>query len=169
LVTDGLPGIALAIEPGERGIMKRSPTNPKAGIFSRGLGTQIIWIGILMGLVSLIVGYDFWRDNENGPWQTMVFTTLVLSQMGNALALRSNYDSIFRIGLFSNKTMILAVLLTFVLQLLLIYFPPFQRVFNTQSLSILELLICLAASGVVFVILEFVKFFRRQRISKNAI
>ncbi len=56
LVTDGLPGLALAVEPGERGVMKRSPFKPTESVFSRGIGLEIIWIGILMGLVSLGTG-----------------------------------------------------------------------------------------------------------------
>ncbi|MFN2187914.1 MAG: cation transporting ATPase C-terminal domain-containing protein, partial [Candidatus Promineifilaceae bacterium] len=162
LVTDGLPGLALAVEQGESGVMKRSPFGPKESVFSRGIGTQIIWIGILMGAVSIVIGriaYDY----EGVPWQTMVFTTLVLSQMGNALAIRSSRDSLFSIGIFSNRLMVLAVLLTFALQLMLIYIPLFQGVFKTEPLTIPQLLICLGASAIVFVILELYKWVLRLR------
>lgn len=163
LITDGLPGLALAEEKGERGIMERSPFNPKESIFSRGLGSQIIWIGILLGIVSLGVGIIYWLNDPNGPWQTMIFTTLVLAQMGNALATRSNRDSLFRIGLFSNRLMVGAVMLGFVLQLLLIYVPVFQSVFKTQPLSMQDLFICLIASAVVFVVVELSKLVKRRR------
>jgi Ca2+-transporting ATPase len=163
LITDGLPGLALAEEKGERGIMERSPFNPKESIFSRGLGSQIIWIGILLGIVSLGVGMIYWLNDPNGPWQTMIFTTLVLAQMGNALATRSSRDSLFRIGLFSNRLMVGAVMLGFVLQLLLIYVPVFQTVFKTQSLSMQDLFVCLIASAVVFVVLELSKLVKRRR------
>jgi len=163
LITDGLPGLALAEEKGERGIMERSPFNPKESIFSRGLGSQIIWIGILLGIVSLGVGMIYWLNDPNGPWQTMIFTTLVLAQMGNALATRSSRDSLFRIGLFSNRLMVGAVMLGFVLQLLLIYVPVFQTVFKTQPLSMQDLFICLIASAVVFVVLELSKLVKRRR------
>ena len=163
LITDGLPGLALAEEKGERGIMERSPFNPKESIFSRGLGSQIIWIGILLGIVSLGVGMIYWLNDPNGPWQTMIFTTLVLAQMGNALATRSSRDSLFRIGLFSNRLMVGAVMLGFVLQLLLIYVPIFQTVFKTQPLSMQDLFICLIASAVVFVVLELSKLVKRRR------
>jgi Ca2+-transporting ATPase len=163
LVTDGLPGLALAVEPAERGVMKRPPFDPKKGIFSDGLGAQIIWVGILMGLVSLAVGYISWRIDPDGPWRTMVFTTLTLSQMGNALATRSSRDSLFKIGLFSNRLMVGAVLLTLVLQLLLIYVPVLQSVFSTEALTAQQLLICLLTSAVVFVILEIYKWFVRRR------
>jgi P-type Ca2+ transporter type 2C len=163
LVTDGLPGLALAVEDSERGIMKRSPFHPKESIFSRGMGKQILWIGFLMGLVSLGIGYVYWLQDPNGPWQTMVFTTLTLAQMGNALAIRSNIDSIFEIGLFSNRLMVLAVVLTFLLQLALIYVPFLQEFFNTEALSLTDLLIALGTSMVVFVAVEVSKLINRNK------
>ncbi len=163
LVTDGLPGLALAQEQAEPGVMRRSPFKPQESIFSRGVGGQIIWIGCLMGVVSLAVGYIGWRMDPNGPWQTMVFTTLVLAQMGNALAIRSNRLSIFQIGIFSNKLMVYAVLSTFVLQILLIYLQPLQKIFNTESITATQFLICLLSSMIVFVIIEMHKWFIRRR------
>ncbi|HCB49836.1 MAG TPA: ATPase [Chloroflexi bacterium] len=168
LVTDGLPGIALAQEKGEPGVMQRSPFKPTESIFSRGLGSQIVWIGSLMGLVSLIVGYFAWLNDPSGPWQTMVFTTLVLSQMGNALAIRSNKLSLFSIGLFSNRLMVNAVLGTLALQLLLIYLPPLQSIFKTEALSLTELAVCLLSSIVVFAVFETYKWFIRHREGKEA-
>jgi len=167
LVTDGLPGLALAVEPPEREIMKRPPYHPNESVFSRGIGRQIIWIGVLMGLVSLGVGYRPWLQDETGAWQTMVFTTLTLAQMGNALALRSSRDSLFTIGLLSNRPMLGAVLLTFVLQLAVIYAPFFQKIFNTQSLSPAELAVSLLASTVVFWSAELEKLFIRRRKMKQ--
>jgi Ca2+-transporting ATPase len=168
LVTDGLPGIALAQEKGEPGVMQRSPFKPTESIFSRGLGSQIVWIGSLMGLVSLVVGYFAWLNDPSGPWQTMVFTTLVLSQMGNALAIRSNKLSLFSIGLFSNRLMVNAVLGTLALQLLLIYLPPLQSIFKTEALSLTELAVCLLSSIVVFAVFETYKWFIRHREGKEA-
>jgi Ca2+-transporting ATPase len=168
LVTDGLPGLALAVEPGERGIMTRTPYHPKESMFSRGMGAQILWIGILMGLTSLGVGYAYWLQDPAGPWQTMVFTTLTLAQMGNALAVRSNTDSLLSIGLFSNRLMVGAVLLTFLLQLALIYTPLLQRFFSTEALEVSDLLISLAASSIVFASVEVAKWVARGRSSATA-
>jgi Ca2+-transporting ATPase len=165
LVTDGLPGLALAVEKGDSGVMERSPFHPQESIFSRGIGKQIIWIGILMGVVSIAVGRIAY-EIEGVPWQTMVFTTLVLSQMGNALATRSSRDSLFKIGIFSNRLMVWAVLLTFFLQLLLIYVPLFQSIFKTEPLTVTQLLICLMASAIVFVILELYKWVKRIRAKR---
>jgi Ca2+-transporting ATPase len=161
LVTDGLPGLALAVEESEEGIMKRPPWNPKESIFSRGMGGRIIWIGILMGFISLAVGYVYWLDDPQGVWQTMVFTTLVLAQMGNALATRSNTESAFKIGLFSNRLMVIAISTTFILQLALIYIPLFQRFFYTEPLSARDLIIALLVSLVVFIAVEIEKWIRR--------
>lgn len=171
LVTDGLPGLALSIEPAERGTMKRPPFHPNESIFSRGIGAQILWVGILMGFVSLAVGYFAWDgagrpldEGEAGSaWQTMVFTTLTLAQMGNALAIRSNRDSLFSIGLLSNKPMIVAVLLTFLLQMAVVYWGPLQGFFSTVSLTGEQLLVSLLMSTIVFWGIEISKWFKRRR------
>jgi Ca2+-transporting ATPase len=165
LVTDGLPGLALAVENGEKGIMDRPPFHPKESLFSRGLGWRILWIGALMGLVSLFVGYFYYdpatSKHSGDIWQTMVFTTLTLAQMGNALAIRSNVDSVFKIGFFSNRMMLLAVAMTFVLQLALIYVPFLQRVFKTVALSPRDLAVALVLSTTVFFAVEIEKWIRR--------
>jgi Ca2+-transporting ATPase len=114
-----------------------------------------------MGFVSLAVGYYFW-SNGNPNWQTIVFSTINLSQMGNALALRSERESLFRIGLLSNKSMLNAVLLTLVLQLAVIYVPFLQSVFKTKPLSRQELLISLILSTIVFWGVELEKWFKRR-------
>jgi len=162
LVTDGLPGLALSIEPPEKDTMNRSPINPRQGIFSAGLGRYIAWVGLLMGLVSLGIGIWGWQTG-NPHWSTMVFTTITLSQMGHALAIRSNTRSLFQQGLLSNKPMLFAVLSTFILQLLLIYWAPLQEIFNTSSLPPLELILSLGLSLVVFAAVEIEKGFKRNR------
>jgi Ca2+-transporting ATPase len=93
----------------------------------------------------------------------MVFTTLCLAQMGNALAIRSDKYSLFSIGVFSNLALIGAVLLTFGLQLAVIYVPFLQDIFQTVALSPLELAVCLGASTLVFWAVEAVKWIGRQR------
>jgi Ca2+-transporting ATPase len=163
LVTDGLPGLALTVEPVERNVMKRKPYHPDENIFGRGLGRDIIWIGLLMGLVSLGVGYWGIHYGTSGEWQTMVFTTLTLAQMGNAFATRSEKDSIFRQGLFSNKAMFGAVALTFVLQMAVVYLPPLQAVFKTEALHFTELIVSLGASLIVFFGIELGKYFFNRK------
>jgi len=161
LVTDGLPGLALGVEPSEKGIMQRSPYHPNENIFGRGMGRHILWVGLLMGLVSLGMGFWAWRTGRH-DWQTMVFTTLTLSQMGHALAIRSGRESFFKIGLFTNKALLGAVLLTFVLQLFVVYTPAMQDIFNTVALPPIDLAISLALSTVVFWGVELEKWFLRR-------
>jgi Ca2+-transporting ATPase len=165
LVTDGLPGLALTVEPAERNTMQRAPYPPREGIFGRGLGRDIVWVGLLLGLVSLGVGLWAWRAG-NPAWQTMVFTTLTLSQMGNVLAVRSERDSLFSIGLRSNLALLGTVLLTIALQLAVVYVPFLQEIFNTQALSLAELAISLVISTVVFWAVEMVKWLMRRRQSE---
>ena len=105
LVTDGLPGLALAAEPGEKGIMERPPRHPKESIFAHGLGTHIVWVGLLMGAASLVT--QAWSITTGlAHWQTMVFTVLCLSQMGHVLAIRSERESLFSQGLLSNRPLV---------------------------------------------------------------
>lgn len=82
--------------------MHRPPYRPNENIFGRGVGRDIIWVGLLMGLVFLLLGYQYWSTTQT-TWQTMVFVTLAFSRMSLALGMRSNLDSLFRIGLGSNK------------------------------------------------------------------
>jgi Ca2+-transporting ATPase len=164
LVTDGLPGLALGVEPPERNTMRRAPYAPGESIFSRGMGSHILWVGPLMGVVSLLIG--LWGYRTGNPyWQTMVFTTLTLSQMGHALSIRSNRDSLFRIGLFSNKSMLGAVLLTFVLQILITYIPFGQNLFGIQALPLPYLVVSLILSTVVFWAVEVEKWLKRRKQS----
>lgn len=161
LVTDGLPGLALAAEPEEHGLMQRPPRPPRESIFAHGMWQHIVWVGLLMGGVSLVT--QAWAYHTGSAhWQTMVFTTLTLSQMGHVLAIRSERDSVFQQGLFSNVPLLGAVALTFVLQLATIYVPVLNSVFKTAPLSARELTLCLILSSVVFVAVELEKWMIRS-------
>jgi Ca2+-transporting ATPase len=172
LVTDGLPGLAMAVEPGERNIMLRPPRDPVEPIFDRDMIHNMLFIGILMGFVSLGIGYHYWSANPtefyDASWGTFVFTVLTLSQMGNAMAVRSSRDSLFKIGLFSNPAMIASVGLTLALQLAVIYVPFLQRIFRTTALSLPELLLCIVVSTIVFWAAEGEKWFKRRRESRES-
>ncbi|MEO0078220.1 MAG: cation-translocating P-type ATPase, partial [candidate division WOR-3 bacterium] len=165
LVTDGLPGLALTTEPAERNTMRRKPYHPSDNIFGRGLAIDVVWVGLMMGLTSLAVGFLAWRIDQNGPWQTMLFTTLTIAQMGNALATRSECDSFFSGGRRQNYFLYGTVVLTLGLQLGVTYLPFLQRVFHTKPLSLLELTFSLAASTAVFWSIELVKVIRRKNVA----
>jgi Ca2+-transporting ATPase len=162
LVTDGLPGLALGVEKGERNTMSRPPYSPKEGVFARGLGRNIFFIGFLMGMLSLGVGYIYWL-NGNPAWQTMVFTTLTMSEMGYVMAIRSSRDSLFSIGAFSNRAMVGAVLLTIVLQMAVVYVPFLQGIFNTMALPLPDLGLVFLLSTSLFFVVEIQKWIVRRR------
>jgi len=162
LMTDGLPALALSVEPAETDVMKRPPRSPKESIFAGGLGFFAIWVGLLMAALTLSV--QAWSiKTGNSHWQTMVFTVLCLSQLGNALAIRSEKESLCKIGFFSNKAMLGAVSLSFALQMAAIYVPFLNPIFKTEPLSFNELMITIALSSVVFFAVELEKFFRRKQ------
>lgn len=161
LVTDGLPGLALASEPSEANIMKRPPRNPKENIFSNGMAIHILWVGFLMGAVT--IGIQAWAIyNANTHWQTMAFTVLCFSQLGHVIVIRSGRESIFKIGFFSNKPMLGALTITIILQFIIIYTPFFNEVFKTQPLTIYELLLTLVASSIIFWSGEFEKWIKNR-------
>jgi P-type Ca2+ transporter type 2C len=163
LVTDGVPGLALGLEPTEKDAMRRAAFAPNESIFSRGIGRHIIVIGILLAAVSFGVGYGAYvHYGPTGPWGTMVFMTLTLSQLGHALAVRSNRESLFTIGIRSNPTLLWAVCLTLALQLTVVYVPALQDFFQTQALTVRQLVSCLVASTVVFWAVEVEKWLLRR-------
>jgi len=162
LVTDGPPALALGVEQAERGVMQRHPHPPSESIFARGLGWHVLWVGTLMGALTLGVGYAGWRAGDPA-WQTMVFTTLAFAQMAHVLAIRSEADSTFRIGLLSNRWLAAAVGATILLQLAVVYVPALNAVFDTEPLPLPALGACVALAGVVFVAVELEKWTARHR------
>ncbi len=161
LVTDGLPGLALAVEPEEIGLMQRPPRPPAESLFAHGIWQHVLSVGLLMGGISLFAQAWALHDN-NAHWQSMVFTVLTLSQMGHVLAIRSERESLFTQGVRSNLMLLGAVLLTFVLQLAVLYVPFLHSIFKTAPLSLSELAFCLALSSVVFVAVEIEKALIRR-------
>jgi Ca2+-transporting ATPase len=162
LVTDGLPALALGVEPPEPGVMQRPPHPPKESVFARGLGGHVLWAGLLMGAATLAIGWWMWRLGSP-HWQTMLFTTLAWSQLSNVLAGRSERESFFRLGFWSNQALAGAVLLMVGLQIAVVYWPPLQRLFHTTGLNPLELLACVAVSSIVFWAVELEKW----RVRRN--
>jgi len=160
LVTDGLPGLALTAEAAEPDIMKNPPRSPGESLLAGGLGTHVIWVGLLIGLLCLAT--QAWAMKTGAHWQTIVFTVLCLSQLGHALAIRSEKRSLFQMGLFSNQPLLYSVLLTVGLQLGVIYLPWCNKVFRTAPLAPRELLTAFALSTVVFLAVEGEKLARRR-------
>ena len=159
LVTDGLPGLALGVEPAEADVMERKPRPPTESIFAHGLWQHVLIVGLLMGFLTLGVG--LWAEANDAPWQTMVFTTLALLQLGHALAVRSEKQSIFTLGFLSNKPLLWTVLGTLALQIVIVYWPPMQNLLKTEALSATELAIVLVVSTGIFWAVEIEKLVRR--------
>ncbi len=159
LVTDGLPGLALAVEPTEKGTMSRSPLPLNEPIFNRRMRIDLAWIGTLICAASLGTAEIFWNQSKGiEHWRTLVFTVLTLTQMANVFACRSELPLLRAGYLFRNRWLWLAVASTFVLQLLVIYWPPLQTVFHTTSLSFTECCFCGLASIAVFTLIELRKY-----------
>jgi Ca2+-transporting ATPase len=161
LITDSLPGLALAAEPAERDVMRRPPRPPAESIFARGLGRHVLWVGALMAAIAL--GVQRWSlESGEAPWQTMVFTVLCLSQLGHVLAIRSERESLFTQGLFTNKPLLGAVGLTVLLQVAVLYVPALNRLFHTEPLGAAAFALALGASAIVFAAVEAEKWWGRR-------
>jgi Ca2+-transporting ATPase len=176
LVTDGVPALALAMEPAEPNVMQRPPRHPRESIFSRGLGAYMVRIGIVLAVLTIaLMAWAYGHTHAAGyggdpdSWKTMVFTTLCLAQMGHALAARSDSRLTVQLDPRTNPYIWGAVLLTTGLQMLLMYVSPLQAFFGLHALAASELAICFGFSALVFVWLEAEKLLyqwtlrRRQR------
>jgi Ca2+-transporting ATPase len=166
LVTDGLPALALAVEPADPHIMERPPFSPTDSIFARGLGFYIVRIGIVFAIISItLMSWAFTDSQKPGhdpeSWKTMVFTTLCIAQMGHAIAARSTTRLAIEMNPFSNIYLWGAVIVTTILQLMLVYVAPLRAFFNTTVLTGEQLLICLLFSSLLFVWVEFEKILLR--------
>lgn len=174
LVTDGVPALALAVEPAEPNVMKRRPFSPRESIFARGLGLYMVRIGIVFAILTIAMmsgAYSYTHApqfvGDRDSWKTMVFTTLCLAQMGHAIAIRSNTQLTIELNPMTNPYVWAAVMVTTALQLMLVYVPPLRSFFGTHILDGLELLVCIGFSLLMFIWIEmeklFIRFFRTKR------
>lgn len=161
LVTDGLPGLALAAEPAERNVMQRPPRPPGESIFARGLWQHALWVGLLMMTLTLTVqGWTIGAGDAH--WQSMTFTVLTLSQLAHLLGIRSERQSLFSRGLRGNRPLLAASALTFALQLCTLYVPWMQAVFRTAALTPWELFTCIGVASLVLLAVELEKWLVRR-------
>ncbi|MTI84611.1 MAG: calcium-translocating P-type ATPase, SERCA-type [Firmicutes bacterium] len=138
LVTDGLPAMALGIDPIEKGIMSRKPRDPGEGVFSEGLSWRILGTGIIFAAGTLGVFIMSYIDSglDLGIARTMAFNTLVFFQLLFVFACRSEHQSLLQVGIFTNKYLIIAVLISTALQLSVTYVPVLQPIFKTVPLQL---------------------------------
>ncbi|GIV43389.1 MAG: ATPase [Bacteroidia bacterium] len=161
LVTDGVPGLALAYEKEDPDIMNRPPRPSNESLFAHGNGYHILWVGFLMAVITLLTQH-LSMQNFGTHWQTMVFSVLAFSQLGHVLAIRSEKQFLFQKGIFSNPFLIQTIILTSILQLLVIYTPIGNQLFKTEPLTITELGLCFAMSAIVFHAVELEKWIKSK-------
>ncbi|HRK62535.1 MAG TPA: cation-translocating P-type ATPase [Candidatus Omnitrophota bacterium] len=162
LLTDGLPGLALVAEPGEKNAMSRPPRKPDEGLFARGLGWHVLVMGALMAALTL--GSQAWLiAHEYENWRSIAFTVLCFCQLAHVISIRSDTESLFKQGIFSNLPLFGAVSVTFALQLATLYVPFLNQIFETSPLSWRELGAVLLIATIVFIAVEAEKTVRRSK------
>ncbi len=160
LLTDGLLGLGMGVENPEKDTMKRKPYSPTEGVFSRGAGAQTIWVGVMIGALALGLG-SWYYFTDRPEWQTMIFTSLAFMQIFQALASRSDKDSLFKIGVMTNPVLAGMALLVFALQMAVLYIPALANFFEVIPLSLCDLSIAAATGVIVFVVMEVSKKFKK--------
>lgn len=147
LVTDGLPAIALGLEPPEKDEMTRKPRGRDESIFSNSLASTIVFRGCIIGLATLgsfVSAYKHTQDIEIA--RTVALLTLIISQLIHVFECKSEKKSLFGINIFTNAKLVFAVLISLVISLLAVYWQPLSAIFRTQSLSGSEMMLVLAYS-----------------------
>ncbi|MDF2673217.1 MAG: calcium-translocating P-type ATPase, SERCA-type [Clostridiales bacterium] len=154
LATDGLPAMALSLEPGEKDIMMKNPRGKLESIFSNGLWSKIILRGILIGLctiVSFAMALVFFEGNLR-LGRTVALCTLVMSQLFHVFECKSERHSVFQVGFLNNIYLVLAVVSSTIMLILTVYNPWLQGIFKTQGLTLIQWGIVLAFSGTISII-----------------
>ena len=170
LITDCFPALALGTEKAEEDIMKRSPRNPKEGIFAGGVSIDVVWQGFMIAIIT-IIAYIVGHYMESGVWEfvnsadgmTMAFLTMSMSEIFHSFNLRSRRQSIFTIK-NQNKFLWGAMAVSLMLTIAVIYVPFLSNAFGLESISFLEYIVSILMAFSVIPIVEVVKFFQRRNI-----
>ncbi len=158
LVTDGLPALALSIDPRDPNIMDRKPRKPKERIISKPIIARMLIVGFIMMIGTLAI-FKFSNPDTNLMYaQTMAFSTLMFYQMFNVLNCRSEFQSLFKIGIFTNPKLLGAILISVLMQILVIQIPFFNTFFKTIPLSMTDWIYVVLVSSSVLIIVELYKF-----------
>ncbi len=159
LVTDGFPALALGVDPKEPGIMERNPRKKNSAIFSRSNFLRMFFVGAIMCIGTLFVFNLYIEDLAYA--RTMAFCTIMLFQMFNVLNCRSEKNSLFRIGVFSNLYLVGAIILSVALQFLVVH-TPLSNFFKVVPLSFTGWIYAFAVSSTVFIIAEIMKLLKNK-------
>ncbi len=161
LVTDGLPALALGVEPAEDDVMRRPPRSATESIFGGGTTTFIAVFGVVLSLVTLGGGWYLWSRGDTA-WQSVLFTVLIFGQLGLALEVRAEKRSLFSVGLLTNKAMLGAVGVGLAAHLVILYLPFAQRVFGTEPLDLAHFGVAIAGTLAVMGAVELWKLALRS-------
>jgi Ca2+-transporting ATPase len=159
LMTDGLLGLSMGVEPAEKTVMQRPPHSPDDGLWANGLGLRTIWVGAVIGAVTLGLGFGYYAADFE-QWQTVMFTTLAFMQVGQAFATRSSTESLRTIGWRSNPLMLAIAGAVIALQLLALY-TPLREFLDLDALNAVDLVVCAAAGVGLLALAETVKGVKR--------
>jgi len=163
LVTDGLPAIALAVEPAEPGVMQRPPTPLGDSLLGSDRGRRILTRGAALTVLTLVPVYLLWNAGEEA-WQTVLFTTIAFAELAGGFAMRSERMPLWRLGLFSNPLLIAAVAGTVALQIALVTIGPLRDVFSLEPLDAGHWLLIVAIALAYYGFVELEKALFRRRI-----
>jgi Ca2+-transporting ATPase len=164
LVTDTIPALALGVENAEKDVMKQKPRNAKDSFFSHGVGVSMIYQGIIEALIVLGTYYLGRTTYSLGVGETMAFATLGLIQLAHSMNVRSVDKSLFKIGVFTNKYLNIAIVVSALMQIMVIIIPYFNHMFKVSHLNIVQWLIVVAASLLIIPVVEIGKLimFRKE-------
>lgn len=171
LVTDGLPAIALGVDPGDPDLMQRKPRDPNESVFSTDVKLYLTAIPILMTILLLLAFFS------HVPWEssfkltearTQLFTAMIMMELANAISARSLKYPVFKVGLFKNKYLWLAVISSFALQLFVLYTPGVQALFDVHMPELIDWAIAALLAFVVFSVLEIGKYVASRRRDVSA-
>ncbi|MFA6384046.1 MAG: calcium-translocating P-type ATPase, SERCA-type [Candidatus Omnitrophota bacterium] len=165
LVTDGLPALALGVDPVDPGVMSRRPRNPHESVVGKDAAVHMILQGVFIAMCSLgafaLVMYIEREGLERA--RTAAFTVLACAQLFHSFNCRSNTESLFRLGVFTNMKLVIAALVSFILQMVVVYTPFLQTVFKTEPLGLLDWVLVIIISSLPLWAMELIKLHNRRR------
>jgi len=156
LVTDGLPALALGVDPKEKGIMQRKPRKTEEGILPKWVIMRMFFVGMMMMFGTLMIFKAYSPETDLRHAQTVAFSTLVMFQMFNVLNCRSSEKSLFKIGVFSNMWLVGAIIISVLLQIIVVH-TPLGVFFKTVPLTAIDWVYIVLVSSSVLVLNEIVK------------
>jgi Ca2+-transporting ATPase len=161
LVTDGLPAMALAVEPPEPGVMRRPPTPLGESLLGADRGRRIVVRGIALTALTLVPAYLLWNAGDEA-WQTVLFTSIAFAELAGGFAMRSETTSLLRLGLLRNRALVGAVALTVALQVLLVVVAPLRDVLDLVALDAGHWLLVIAVALAYLLLVELDKALQRR-------